>query len=206
MTRRERARAAVLALAVGLVAAAACGGKVVFVEDEGAGGSGTTSTSKATGATTKATTSSAPSTMTTPFVCENLSFGECVTAPGCAPIFDDACCPQCSPGMCADCVNWEFIGCLDRDAACNGNFDCGFAGQYVCQGSVPNCNWFCEGTMGCEPAICGSSPCPGCQAIIANVCDAVCDVPAPPCPPGFVAASDGVCWTGMCIDQVICGL
>jgi hypothetical protein len=195
----------VLALAVGVVAAGACGGKVVFVEDDGAGGSGTTGTSKATGGTTKGTTASAPSTMTTPFVCENLSFGECVTAPGCAPIFDDACCPVCSPGTCGDCVNWEFIGCMDRGVACKGEFDCGFVGEYICQGVTPNCNGFCEGTMGCEPAICASSPCPGCQAIVPNVCTAVCDVPPPPCPPGFVAASDGVCWTGMCIDQFICG-
>jgi hypothetical protein len=183
----------------------ACGGLVVFVEDDGGQGG---STSTGTGASsTKATTG-----VTTPVNCHDHAFGPCVSNPACAPVFDDACCPSCGPGPCSDCVDWEFIACMDRDVVCEGRFECGFAGEYVCQGSVPDCfapGQGCPATIGCEPALwaeCPPGQCPpACVAIVAGACNASCDVPAPPCPPGMAPHSDGSCWTGMCIDAGICG-
>ncbi len=191
------------------VVAAACGGSVVFTEDDdGAGGSATTSatSSKSVSASTSKSGSGSSSSGAT--ACGELSFGECVSNPACAPIFDDSCCPQCSPGPCADCVDWDFIKCLPRNAACNGDFDCGFVGEYVCQNTFPNCSGFCEGTMGCEPGVCslGGPQCQACVPIVPGVCGSQCDSPPPPCPPGFVPASDGFCWTGLCIDGAVCGV
>lgn len=205
MSARSRALAALgglAALAIG------CGGLVVFEESGGGGAGGSTSkgpTSGPSGPTTASTTTSSSPTGT-PVQCSGLTFGECVSNPACAPIFDDACCPMCSPGPCADCSDWEFLQCLPRDIVCEGRFECGFAGEYVCKGTLPNCLGFCDGTMGCEPAICAldGPPCPGCAPIVDGVCTATCDEPPPPCPDGFVPASDGTCWTGQCIDASIC--
>lgn len=189
---------AVLAIASG------CGGSVVFSE-EGSGGT-TTSNGTTKSSTSPSTTQMGSTSVGVPTQCSGLPFGQCVSNPACAPIFDDACCPSCSPGPCADCVNWEFLDCLPREIACNGDFECGFAGEYVCKGAVPNCLGFCDGTMGCEPALCppNGPPCNGCASIVPGVCTAQCAMPPPPCPPGFVPASDGFCWTGQCIEEGIC--
>ena len=70
------------------------------------------------------------------------------------------------------------------------------------------CSGFCDGTMGCEPGVCalGGPPCQACVPIVPGVCGSQCDSPPPPCPPGFVPASDGFCWTGFCIEGPLCGV
>ena len=204
-----RSVAAVTTFAALALASAGCGGLVVFEQEGGGGAGGSTTNGPSSGPTGPSTTSvsSTNSSPTgTPAQCAGLTFGACVSEPACAPIFDDACCPSCSPGPCADCVDWQFLDCLPREIACEGRFECGFAGDYVCKGTVPNCLGFCDGTIGCEPAVCAPNgpPCPGCVPIVAGVCTAECDVPPPACPAGTVPASDGFCWTGQCIDAAIC--
>jgi hypothetical protein len=188
----------------------ACGGQVVFVEDDdGAGGSGTTTTTSKSATATKSTTGTGFTTATgTSAQCAGLPFGHCITSPACAPIFDDLCCPSCDPGPCLDCVDWGFVGCMDRESVCAGNIQCGFAGDYICQGTQPSCRGFCDGTIGCEHAVCPQNgpPCDVCIPILPGICDSSCDEPPPSCPAGFVGATDGFCWTGLCIPESFCFL
>ena len=203
-----------LARVVGATAAlaalvAACGGKVVFIEDgEGQGGDGATSSNGGTpipdgpGPMTVGPTTSTGTTTS----CAELGYTECLGDAECVPLFDDLCCPTCNPGECMDCVDWRFVQCMPRDIGCDGRVECGEPDRNVCEGVAPRCDLdFCDGVIGCAAQVCPDFECFECAPVIAGMCDASCDAPLPLCPPGWVPASDGFCWTGLCVEENVCG-
>lgn len=142
---------------------------------------------------------------------------DCVAAfPTCVPVYDDKCCPNCSPGGCADCINYQFHHCASWQAACAGDppQDCGYAPEWACNGQEPSCETIgggvepCSAQPGCVPAYCNeAADCPvayQCHPVKSNMCNAICASAPPPCPPGTVAETDGFCLTGWCIEQKLC--
>ena len=191
------------------LALTACGGNVIFSSSEGTGGQSSTAASidgddgPFTDATVGATTSGAA-------ICDGLAWGRCVGTPGCVPVFDDQCCPTCNPGACADCVDWQYIGCKTQSEACNGGLPCGTPDKAVCESVPHQCDQGpCEFQLGCEVFKCSldGAPCPDqCLEVSAGICDAMCDSTPPNCPEGTTAASDGFCWTGLCVPFEVCAM
>jgi hypothetical protein len=152
-----------------------------------------------------------------PGECAGLAPAACLSRIDCAPAFDDACCPHCSPGECADCTNIEYEGCVAlNESACRGGTECGEVPAWGCGPAAPNC----EGASvidldsctaaGCVPAYPSGEGEPNilyadCRPIRAGSCTASCDIPAPPCPTGMVPEADGDCYTSLCIPAFVCG-
>lgn len=202
---------------------AACGGGVT-IEDEGSGtttGTGGTSTTTSTGTTS--TTGVGGGTTTTTgsggaggSLCEGLPEAACLAAfPSCAPAYDDACCPICDPGPCADCVDYAFHHCGDVATVCGPGDNCWVTSTWGCGGAPPQCpdiggpggEFACKSTPGCVVASC--SPDVNCnelvcRPVVAGSCTALCNAIPPSCPPGTVAEADGSCWTGYCIPADVC--
>lgn len=153
----------------------------------------------------------------TPTACHTLTEAECVGSEDCEPYYDDFCCPTCvGAGFCADCARVQMYSCGAR-ATCGGTTGCGATDWGCDDGSgaprVADCAGAVETTEGrCSIAGCvvrtGVDDCPDCPRECVPVrpdsCDAVCDVPAPICAPGFVAEAESGCYTGACIAASAC--
>ena len=131
--------------------------------------------------------------------------------PSCVPFYDDHCCPTCTPGPCANCVDWQFEGCTDAASACSSaGPGCGVVPDWACEGGQANCpdGQPCNSRPGCTEEICAlNQPCPGtflCTSVHAGICETQCDSVPPPCPPNAIAESDGFCYTGSCIAADVC--
>ena len=195
------ARLVAAVTALGAVVAA-CGGKAVVDQTTGSGGSGATTTTTST-TTTTGNGGGVPSN------CDGLGQTECLAAfPGCVPIYDDACCPTCDPGPCADCVNWQFYACVPAASACApASPSCGQTPPWACSGGSAQCpSGFCQGTIGCVAATCpiGVGCIEQCHPVSAGMCSVTCLADPPECPPGTVPEADGLCYTGLCIPADVC--
>ena len=196
-----------LALAIPLLFTA-CGGNVVF--QDGSGGAGSTAASLVDdGAPPDTIAVTSTSSGTT--ACDGLPWGVCAGQPGCVPVFDDACCPTCTPGACGDCVDYRFVRCAPADEACMGALACGTPDRFVCDGTPHSCDSSgpCHFQLGCETFVCAldGPPCPDqCLEIYAGICEASCNALPPSCPDGYAPASDGFCWTGYCVPFEVCAI
>lgn len=186
-----------------------CGGIAVVDDASSSGGSGGSAGGAGpvgpgpvgpTGDTTIGTGGSA---------CGGFGYTDCLgAAPTCVPVFDDKCCPSCTPGECADCTNPEFVFCTDAVACTNGT-SCGFVAGFSCGGPPPKCDpSFCE-TPGCTRETCalgfGGPPCfEDCVPVKPGSCTAKCNGIPPECPPGYTPQADDLCWTGRCIEENVC--
>lgn len=148
-------------------------------------------------------------------VCDSeLGPAACLAA-GCAPDFDDACCPMCNPGACADCQNFEYHSCQSYASACLGGPSCGVAPAWGCGPAAP----FCDGAhavdldscdrVGCVPGFPSGTGDPvlstaTCIPIQMDSCTVACRSLPPPCPTGTTAEGDGFCYTGVCIPSFVC--
>lgn len=201
-------------LLVGALALVACGNEVVL-ED---GGGGASSSSKASTGTQGPTTSTGTTmssgvtstTTGTPAMCVGLSLTQCLGAfPTCAPLYDDACCPSCAPGPCADCIDMQFYECLPASEACTGAAMCGYPSKENCAGLPADCfDDYCPANPGCTPACktdaSGNCVTDECHAVTADTCTSFCDGIPPNCPPGYTAEQNGSCFTGFCIPGQVC--
>jgi len=150
-----------------------------------------------------------------PGPCDGLGPAACLAA-GCAPDFDDSCCPQCEPtGACADCVHPEYHSCQPYAAACLGGPSCGTAPTWGCGPTAPQCDGAhvvdldtCS-QVGCVPAYPSGEGDPDpataiCVPIEATSCTVSCRRIEPPCPTGTRAEGDGFCYTDRCIPAFVC--
>ena len=198
----------------------ACGGKVVF-DSEGSGGSGGSggASISATSVTSGASSTSGPGSSVASSgvggsaACAGLGEVDCLGAfPDCVPAYDDACCPSCDPGPCADCVNVVFAECRPLSTACSGQVSCGFTPPWACEGGVAECpdGQRCNFQPGCVELTCAEGePCPGtilCAPVTASLCTPPpCDAVPPACPPGSFPEATNDCYTGFCVvDQGRC--
>ncbi len=223
-----RASSLLYGLAPGAIFLVACSGSAVV--DPGTGGAGgtgnATSATTTTDASTSASTSTGNSTSVTTTgaggaggsLCDGLAEVPCVAAfPDCVPVYDDACCPTCDPGPCADCVNYQYHHCVSVQDGClpEQPVVCGVIPSGACTGQAPSC-----GPPGGSPTPCGAQPgcieatcspdvnCPPdveCHPVIGGMCSTECDSVPPTCPTGTTAESDGFCYTGYCIPVEVCG-
>lgn len=199
---------------VGLWALIGCGNEVVL---ENTGGSSSTTTKASTG--TKGTTTSTSTSMSSVVtststgmqpVCQGLSHAQCLGAyPACAPLYDDACCPSCTPGECADCIDMQFYECLPASEVCSGAPLCGVPSKENCAGLPADCSDdYCPANIGCvvacETDASGMCTNTACHPVTAGSCTSLCDGIPPPCPPEFTAEQDGSCYTGFCIPDQVC--
>ncbi len=215
---------------------AACGGTVVFEEDGGDGGGSVNvaqattvgpgqggGTSFASSGITTSVSSGGGGPASSSIVASSSSGGggdcasrniytACLQDSTCVPIFDDACCSNCFPGEgCADCVDFQFVGCTDRlppepDGTCGAN-PCGSIPYWACAGGAPACEDGCFDAAGCvEHVTCGFDSCTvECRAAQLDACGPVnCDAPTPACNEGQVAEASNGCWTGACIPAWVC--
>ncbi len=211
-----------LGLAVGLALLFSCGGTALVDPGVGgAGGNGSTMSTSSSGSSSGSSTSSSSSSSTSSSggqPCEGLPEAACIAAyPSCAPLYDDSCCPTCDPGPCADCIAFAFHSCVQAETVCvTGKPSCGVVPEWACSGAAASCGWDgpCQATPGCVQGQCSpmmGCPCIpeqdcSCRAVTAKSCVTPdCDAPPPPCPPGFVAESDGFCYTDWCIPVSVCG-
>lgn len=151
--------------------------------------------------------------------CSGLRLDECISDDACVPVFDNACCPTCSPSLiCTDCTDWQFERCLPRDEACDPAIDaCWIPMDGACEGRPPTC----DATDPTSERSCGlpgcivqqSPPCADCiptRTCVAHrgraSCEAVClEVPVD-CGTGWIPEADGGCFTGYCIPESACPL
>lgn len=145
--------------------------------------------------------------------CEGLDEIPCLGAyPSCAPVYDDACCPSCEPGPCADCIDWQFHHCAPFEEVCDAPPPCGNATIWACSGGTPSCTGQagnCGADPGCAQATCSveSGPCPGdeCHPVTAEICGpALCNAIPPTCPGGTLPEHEADCYTGWCIPADVC--
>lgn len=148
--------------------------------------------------------------------CDGLPLARCLSE-GCAPVFDDFCCPSCGDErFCADCVDWAFLRCEPFAERCldGGPSPCGAIAEAFCDGGAPDCSEAfptseagCS-VAGCVPAV--QADCPECEALCvparATSCEALCPADPLPCPDRMVPEGDGTCFTGRCIPASVCGL
>lgn len=204
--------------------AAGCGGSVKV--EEGTGGQGTTSGAGNTGNT--GNTGNVGNTGGQgaaggsgaqggvgggPSVCDALGHVACLEAfPACVPVYDDACCPSCDPGPCADCVDWQFHHCVPLDVGCATGVTCGFTPEWACAGGEASCFGppdHCSVDPGCTVATCSleMGPCftDECHPVTGDICGpALCNTIPPTCPPGTVPEHADDCYTGYCILPDVC--
>ncbi len=143
--------------------------------------------------------------------CEGLGPAACLAA-GCAPTFDDACCPSCMPaGGCADCTHWTFHSCAPAADACAGE-GCALAPfcatEPRCESAHPSAEDACD-IAGCVPAYPSGTgePDPSaatCVAITRTSCTVACRRFPPECPARTVPEGDGSCYTDRCIPAFVC--
>lgn len=130
-------------------------------------------------------------------------------------MYDDACCPTCTPGICADCYNPTFTACLETELACYGFAEvCGWIGEGECPDETPPDPAPDHACLDGEvPAILSSDrDCDGdggdclleCHAVTGDTCTVRCRSLPPPCPAGWYAEGDGFCYTGYCIPDSVC--
>lgn len=132
-----------MGVALAAAVAAACGGKVVFVEDggeDGQGGAGTTTTTgKSTGATTKTTTY----TVTT----HSVTYGSTgvVGTSGSGLVCDSGVPGDGGSDVCFSCQECTFEGpCIQEVDACNQNSDCWAFNDCLANCGGPDCQAQCE--------------------------------------------------------------
>jgi hypothetical protein len=149
-----------------------------------------------------------------PSVCSSFNiYTECLQHGECVPIFDDRCCSSCFPGECADCIDYQFVGCTERlppepGGPC-GVTPCGFIPDWACSGGAPDCDAGCFALPGCvNKQQCTGDVCEiSCGAISPDACGPVdCDAPPPPCFDGEVPEAQNGCWSGACIPAWVCSL
>ena len=91
-----------------------------------------------------------------------------------------------------------------------GALPCGAPDRFVCEGTPHECGGGpCHFQLGCETFVCAldGPPCPDlCQEVYPGICEASCNAPSPSCPDGYTAASDGSCWTGLCVPFEVCAI
>ncbi|MCA9606359.1 MAG: hypothetical protein KC619_12220 [Myxococcales bacterium] len=153
-----------------------------------------------------------------PGECEGLTEAACVGSTECEPLYDDFCCPLCSPaGFCADCQRLQMHECAPR-SPCGGATEWCGAVPWACDDGSPeprvaDCASAVDAGSGrCSVAGCvvrtGPADCLDCPTTCVPVrgdsCDAFCDIPAPACPPGFVPEAEVGCYTGGCIAESAC--
>lgn len=203
----------------------ACDGTAVLEPggQGGAGGAGASATSVTSGSSATATSSAESTTAGasgaggSSVVCEGLAESSCIGAfPDCVPVYDDACCPSCEPGGCADCVDYHYhhcvafgTGCLPEEPA-----TCGIVPGWACGGGSAECGppvgspSACGAYPGCTPATCSPDVnCPPeveCHPVTGGTCVTACDALPPTCPEGSIAEADGFCYTGYCIRPDVC--
>jgi hypothetical protein len=177
---------------------------------EGAVGGGSATTASGGASTASGGASGGP--------CTDLFEADCMaSSPDCVPVYDDACCPTCEPGPCADCSNLEFHHCQAASEACDGMLTCGLVPEWACIGAPhvcppitnPDDPYECEATAGCVVAKCSPDVnCveTKCAPVNGSSCTALCDSLPPSCPAGTTAEADGSCWTGFCIPAAVCGV
>jgi hypothetical protein len=146
--------------------------------------------------------------------CAGLGPAACLAA-GCAPDFDDLCCPLCTPGACADCTNLAYESCQPYASACLGGPSCGQTPAWGCGPVAPLCDDAhvvdedsCD-RVGCVPGYPSGSGDPDpstahCVPIVAESCTVMCRSLPPPCPTGTTAEGDGSCYTGLCVPAFVC--
>ncbi|MFO0591436.1 MAG: hypothetical protein U0441_28060 [Polyangiaceae bacterium] len=195
-------------LALGATGALGCGGNVVLSSGEtGGAGGGTTTTG--TGGQTGTTSN---------IQCAGLDHITCLSSyPSCVPVYDDFCCPTCTPtGGCADCIDLQFDHCDDFENRCTGvPSQCGQTPDWACTGGQADCNIDpggvtpCDTVAGCLPAQCSPilESCPAsvvCHPATKGTCLVNCKQTPPPCPAGtWPEATDG-CYTGYCVPENVC--
>lgn len=151
---------------------------------------------------------------TEPDECASLSETQCWGTDGCAPIYDDDCCPSCRPlARCADCTDPAFFVCAGEVEVCGPGADpCGAApscgAPLDCSEATPNLGLGSCSIAGCVPAVesaCLEGCWVSCRPVTAGSCEALCDIVEPPCPDGMVAEATGGCYSGFCIPGEVCG-
>ncbi|MDH5492990.1 MAG: hypothetical protein OEY14_13630, partial [Myxococcales bacterium] len=143
-----------------------------------------------------------------PTECAGLPEGLCAAHPACAPVYDDACCPGCEMGPCADCASYFYHRCEPKTRVCEGTaFFCGLTPRWACTGGTADCSSAgstgaggCALVPGCvadalEPSSCA----PITEGTCAIRCRSVCT-----CPMGTICEGDGFCMTGRCIEPSVC--
>ncbi len=149
--------------------------------------------------------------------CESLPLDACISAAGCVPVFDNACCPSCGMvGPCADCTDWRFERCVSQEVACDPAADfCWSPIDGACEGRAPDCRGVAPTSeRSCAVPGCivqQSPPCDDCIPTRTCVphrgldsCQAVClEVPVD-CGEGWVPEASGGCFTGSCIPEEAC--
>lgn len=148
-----------------------------------------------------------------PSDCAELGPAACFAELDCAPLFDDACCPLCGPGPCADCVEPVYAGCIFFDD-CRAP-SCGVVPSWGCFPSAPGCTGANPLTLtacdqfGCVPAYPAGAGAPSladaeCVPITGDSCTTACRRLPPECPTGTVPEGDGFCYTDRCIPAFVC--
>lgn len=151
----------------------ACGGSTL-VDGPGAGGAGGSSSSTTTSATATSSTGG-------PSCADQPSEAYCISAfPDCVPIYDDTCCPTCTPGACVDsCTDNVYQGCEKAEVACQPEpaIECGFVPEWACAGGVPECGDAnglkspCGKYTGCAELTCfGGFDCSTCVPLSVAAC------------------------------------
>lgn len=150
-----------------------------------------------------------------PSVCSSFNiYTECLQHGECVPIFDDRCCSSCFPGEgCADCIDYQFVGCTERlppkpEGQC-GVAPCGFVPDWACAGGAPDCDRGCFAQPGCvNKQKCRGDVCEiSCDAVSSDACGPVeCNGVPPPCFDGEVPEASNGCWSGACIPAWVCSL
>lgn len=149
--------------------------------------------------------------------CSDLNYAECLGAVDrCVPQFDDLCCSSCFPGECADCIDFQAVGCIDRENGGTGGApppggcgfpSCGFVPDWACNGDKPDCTNGCFGVPGCvEKQECVGDGCGiTCDGVAPDACGPVnCNAAPPECFGGLIPEAAGGCWTGLCIPSWVC--
>ncbi|MCA9616541.1 MAG: hypothetical protein H6721_30615 [Sandaracinus sp.] len=155
-----------------------------------------------------------------PSACDGLGLVACLGESGCAPRWDDGCCPSCvepgEPVACADCFAAVYDACWTQEEACSlVGISCGATPAESCEGEVVNCEGARVGALdscdryGCIPAYPSGMGAPDveraiCVPATADSCTVACRRVAPPCPTGTVPEGDGFCYTDRCIPAMAC--
>jgi hypothetical protein len=142
--------------------------------------------------------------------CGGKSEAQCIAAEDCAPVYDDVCCPACTPtGACADCTQIEMYRCAPKSEACDGAAVCGVAPTWACE----DLTGYCAMAMLASGHRCTEPGCvwvdfpsvePSCGEVRGDSCEITCDVMPPPCGGGWVPEADHGCFTGNCIPESAC--
>lgn len=145
--------------------------------------------------------------------CTGLGPAACFADLDCAPLFDDQCCPSCSPGPCADCFDPAYVECVPFDGCRTPA--CGVVPSWGCVPTAPDCADATPTSVdGCSAYGCVPGYPPGegdpsiadaiCVPITGDSCTTACRRLPPTCPSGTVPEGDGSCYTDRCIPAFVC--